>query len=99
MLGRWPANTSATTLARAAIADDVDRHLIVVKYPVPVGVSVDPYGGLVGADDPGAAQPSEDSRHLIIEAWHGAAEHRVQRSFADGEANNCEEQLLSDDDS
>ena len=53
----------------------------------------DAYGGLVGADDPRTAQPSEDSRHLIVEARRGAAEHRIQRSLADLQGKQLEEQL------
>ena len=35
----------------AAVADDVDDHLLVLEHPVPVGAAIDAHRRLVGADD------------------------------------------------
>src|SRR5208283_266047 len=51
----------------AAVAHDVDHHLIVLENPVPMSPSVDAHRGLVGADDPRTAQPGKDRRNLAVE--------------------------------
>jgi len=77
----------------AAIAHDVDDHLIVLKYPVPVGLATDAHRGLIGADNPRAAQPGEDRCDLVVETGLGTLQHRIQRALADRERIEVHEQL------
>ncbi len=70
----------------AAVADDVDHHLIVLKHPVPEGLAGDAHGCLVRAHHAGAPQPRQDGTDLGVEAGHGAAEGGVKRAFADRQA-------------
>ena len=69
------------------------HHLIVLEYPVPVGASVDTHRGLIGADDPRAAQPGEDGCDLGVETRLGPLQHRVQRTLADLQSIKLLEQL------
>ena len=77
----------------AAVAHDVDHHLIVLKYPIPMGPPVDAHRGLVGADDPRAAQPGKNGCDLMVETGLGTLQHRIQRAFADLERIEVAEQL------
>jgi len=77
----------------AAVAHDMDDHLIVLEYPVPVGLTADAHRGLIGADDPRAAQPGQDRRDLTVETGLGTLQHRVQRALADREGIEMHEQL------
>src|SRR6202158_2048732 len=77
----------------AAVAHHMDHHLIVLKNPVPVGPAVDAYRGLIGADDPRAAQPGENGYDLVVETGLGTLQHRIQRAFADLQRIEVQEQL------
>jgi hypothetical protein len=46
----------------------------------------------VRADHPRPAQPGQDGRGLGVEAGLAAPERRVQRAFADGEAEQLQQQ-------
>ena len=80
----------------AAVAHDVDHHLIVLEHPVPMGAPVDAHRGLIGADDPRTAQPGEDGRNLGVETGLGTLQHRIQRALADLQRIEVQEQLASD---
>src|SRR5258708_12328979 len=64
------------------VAHDVYHHLIVLEYPVPVGASVDTHRGLIGSDDPRAAQPGEDGCDLGVETRLVPLQHPVPRPLA-----------------
>jgi hypothetical protein len=83
MLGRWPAIRLGNDIAGATVAHDVDHRLIVLKYPVPMGPPVDAHRGLVGTNNPRAAQPGENGRDLMVETGLGTLQHRIQRALAD----------------
>lgn len=76
----------------AAVADDMDDHLVVLDPPVPAGAAIDAHRGLVRADHAGAPQTSEDGADFPVEQRLGAAKHRVQRAFAQAHREQMREQ-------
>ena len=58
----------------AAVADDVNDHLLVLEHPVPVGAAIDAHRRLVGADDARTAQSGQDRRDLVVEAGLGTTD-------------------------
>jgi hypothetical protein len=62
-----------------------------------MGPAVDAHRGLIGADDPRAAQPGENRRDLAVETWLGTLQHRIQRALADLDCIEVQEQIEPDD--
>ena len=58
----------------AAVADDMNDHLLVLEHPVPVGAAIDAHRRFVGADDARTAQSGQNRRDLVVEAGFGTTE-------------------------
>lgn len=82
----------ADEIGATAMTDDVDDHLIVLEHPVPRPLAVDARPRLVRADDPGSAKPREDGADLRIEQRLAALEGGIERSFADHQAKQFEQE-------
>src|SRR6202035_3846764 len=68
----WQSRNWCARTGSAAVADDVNDHLLVLEHPVPVGAAIDAHRRLVGADDARTAQSGQDRRDLVVEAGLGA---------------------------
>jgi hypothetical protein len=58
-----------------------------------MGATVDAHRGLIGTDDPRTAQPGKNGCDLVVETWLGALQHRIQRTLADLQRVEVQEQL------
>jgi hypothetical protein len=76
----------------AAAADHVDHHLVILEHPIPASATVNAHAGLVRAHHPRPPQPSQNGRSLGVEARLAAPESRIERAFADGQAEQFEQQ-------
>jgi hypothetical protein len=55
-----PIQNLAHNACAAAMPDNMDDHILILKPPIPAALAVDTDTGLVGVNDTGFAQPRQD---------------------------------------
>ena len=92
--GGWavPGHHLGDDTRTTAAADHVHHHLGVLEHPVPAGAAVNAPTGLARAEDAAPAETGQDGGGFGVQAGLAAPERRIQRAFADAEAEQLEQQ-------